>query len=246
MIPPPHSAGPRPAAGPSLTDGNGRVIAVAQVASASVLPYVGDSGVMVDLTALRRSAQGLDDAARWSVWLGPQAPSDALDRLAAAGLQVDAVTTAADREDELGREGPALALRLLLVCALAGAVLAASAVAISVAVTGRRRSYELAALHAVAVRRSSLVWACVLEQGLLLGIGLMVGVPVGLVVARVALPLLPQTSTTTSVPLTLDVQTFAVGVFVVATTILLLTTAVVAGLALVRQAVPDRLREAAP
>jgi ABC-type antimicrobial peptide transport system permease subunit len=155
------------------------------------------------------------------------------------------VSTAVEREDQLGREGPALALRLLLVCALAGAVLAASAVAISVAVTGRRRSYELAALRAVHVKRRALVWACVLEQGLLLGIGLVVGVPAGLVVARLALPTLPQTSTATTLPLTVDVQVLAVTVFVVAAAALLLGTAVAAGFTLVRQAVPDRLREAA-
>jgi uncharacterized membrane-anchored protein YhcB (DUF1043 family) len=89
------------------------------------------------------------------------------------------------------------------------------------------------------------VRACVLEQLLLLGIGLVVGVPTGLVVARLALPTLPQTSSPTSLPLTLDVQTLAVSTFVVVTAVLLVTTAVVAGLTLVHQAVPDRLREVA-
>jgi predicted lysophospholipase L1 biosynthesis ABC-type transport system permease subunit len=200
---------------------------------------------MVDLTALRRSAEGLADDAHWSVWLGADAPPDAVQRLTRAGILVDSVTTAAERQAVLDREGPALALRLLLVCALIGALLSASAVAISVAVTGRRRSYELAALRAVAVRRTSLVRACVLEQLLLLGIGLVVGVPTGLVVARLALPTLPQTSSPTSLPLTLDVQTLAVSTFVVVTAVLLVTTAVVAGLTLVHQAVPDRLREVA-
>ena len=228
-----------------VIDGVGRHVPVRSASSATILPVVGDSGVLVDLTALRRSVQQLDDEAHYSVWLGPQAPDDAVDRLTKAGVPVDSVTTAAEREDQLGREGPALALRLLLVCALAGAVLAASAVAISVAVTGRRRSYELAALRAVHVKRRALVAACVLEQGLLLGIGLVVGVPVGLLVARLALPTLPQTATTTTLPLTVDVQVLAVTVFVVAAAALLVATAVIAGVALVRQAVPDRLREAA-
>jgi hypothetical protein len=90
------------------------------------------------------------------------------------------------------------------------------------------------------------VWACVLEQGLLLGIGLLVGVPTGLVVARLALPTLPQSSSATSLPLTLDVQGLAVSAFVVVTAALMVVTAVVAGVTLVRQAVPDRLREVAP
>jgi hypothetical protein len=246
MITTPPSLRALPGGGPpSVNDVYGHTIPVESVGSATVLPVVGDSGVMVDLTALRRSAEGLADDAHWSVWLGADAPPDAVQRLTRAGILVDSVTTAAERQAVLDREGPALALRLLLVCALIGALLSASAVAISVAVTGRRRSYELAALRAVAVRRTSLVRACVLEQLLLLGIGLVVGVPTGLVVARLALPTLPQTSSPTSLPLTLDVQTLAVSTFVVVTAVLLVTTAVVAGLTLVHQAVPDRLREVA-
>jgi predicted lysophospholipase L1 biosynthesis ABC-type transport system permease subunit len=179
------------------------------------------------------------------VWLGPDAPDDAVQRLEDAGIAVDRVTTLAQRSDQLSREGPALALKLLLVCAIIGALLAAGALAISVAVTGRRRSYELAALGAVGVGRRSLLRACVLEQALLLGTGLVVGVPVGLVVARLALPLLPQTSTATTVPISLDIQGAAVLAFTVLAGLLLLITAVIAGAALLRQAVPDRLREAA-
>jgi ABC-type antimicrobial peptide transport system permease subunit len=179
------------------------------------------------------------------VWLGPDAPPDAVSRLEAAGVAVDGVTTLANREAELGRDGPALALRLLLVCAIAGALLATGAVAISVAVTGRRRSYELAALRAADVPRRSLVASCVLEQVVLLGIGLVVGVPVGLVVARLALPLIPQSTEATALPLSLDLPVAVIAVFTTVTALLLLATAVVAGLMLVRQAVPARLREVA-
>jgi hypothetical protein len=245
MVTTPRSTGVLIDGKTAVKDGASRIVPVRSAAAAAVLPVVGDSGVLVDLTVLRRSVQQLDDEAHYTVWLGSAAPVDALARLAAAGVPVDSVTTAAERDDQLSREGPALALRLLLVCALAGAVLAASAVAISVAVTGRRRSYELAALRAVHVKRTALVRACVLEQGLLLGIGLVVGVPTGLVVTRLALPTLPQTSTATTLPLTVDVQVLAVSVFVAVAASLLAATAVVAGVVLVRQAVPDRLREAA-
>ena len=135
------------------------------------------------------------------------------------------MTTQAERLDQISREGPALALRLLLVCAIVGAFLAAGALAISVAVTGRRRSYELAALRAVGVPRRALLRGCVL--------------------ARLALPLLPQTPSATALPLTVDIQGVAVLAFTVVTAALLLLTAVVGGIALLRQAVPDRLREVA-
>ena len=211
----------------------------------TILPFVGRRGSITGLQALTRSAQQLSDDANWAVWLGPEAPPDAIERLTAAGVIVDQVRTQAERRDQLDREGPALALRLLLVCAVVGSLLAAGALAISVAVTGRRRSYELAALRAVGVPRRSLLRGCVLEQALLLGTGLVVGVPVGLVVARFALPLLPQTSSATLLPLTVDIQTAAVVAFTVITAALLLLTAVVGGIALLRQAVPDRLREVA-
>lgn len=246
MIATPQSIRPVPDSSPSVLDGEGRNIPVAQVGAAQVLPVVGDSGVLVDLDALRLSALQLEEDADWSVWLGPDAPADAVQRLTAAGVRVDSVVTAQQRVAQLSREGPALALQLLLICALAGVVLAASAVAISVAVTGRRRSYELAALRAVGVARPSLVRACVTEQALLLGFGLLVGVPTGLVVARLALPSLPQTSTSTPLPVDVGVQVSPVLTFALISAVLLLATAVVAGITLVRQAVPDRLREAAP
>ncbi|MCA0328542.1 MAG: hypothetical protein LCI03_01405 [Actinobacteria bacterium] len=229
----------------AFKDINAREITATSVGDETVLPFVGSFGSLTDLTSLRRVAAELDDQADWMVWLGPDAPDDAVQRLEDAGIAVDRVTTLAQRSDQLSREGPALALKLLLVCAIIGALLAAGALAISVAVTGRRRSYELAALGAVGVGRRSLLRACVLEQALLLGTGLVVGVPVGLVVARLALPLLPQTSTATTVPISLDIQGAAVLAFTVLAGLLLLITAVIAGAALLRQAVPDRLREAA-
>ncbi len=235
-----------PATGPVLVDSLGSAVPLREVGRAAAVPLAGHAGVLVDLGSLLRSAQGLTDSATWAVWLGPDAPPDAVRRLEAAGLSVDGVTTLSDREAQLARDGPALALRLLLVCAIAGALLATGAVAISIAVTGRRRSYELAALRAVDVPRRALVAACVLEQVVLLGLGLVVGVPVGLFVARLALPLIPQTTEATTLPLSHDVPVAVVGVFTAATTVLLLATAVVAGLLLVRQAVPARLREVAP
>lgn len=228
-----------------FVDGNGRDVQAVSAGANTILPFVGSRGSLTGLQALTRSAQQLADDANWAVWLGPDAPPDAIERLTAAGITVDGVRTQAERLDQLDREGPALALRLLLVCAVVGSLLAAGALAISVAVTGRRRSYELAALRAVGVPRRSLLRGCVLEQALLLGTGLAVGVPVGLVVARLALPLLPQTSSATLLPLTVDIQTAAVLAFTVVTAALLLLTAVIGGIALLRQAVPERLREVA-
>ena len=57
--------------------------------------------------------------------------------------------------------------------------------------------------------------------------------------------MLPQTSSPTAVPIAVDLQTAAVVAFTAITALLLLATALVAGAALLRQAVPERLREVA-
>ena len=67
--------------------------------------------------------------AHWSVWLGPHAPADAVSRLRHAGLVIDSERTLAERNAELARQGPALAL---LAQGAAGA--AAAAVGFGVAV----------------------------------------------------------------------------------------------------------------
>jgi predicted lysophospholipase L1 biosynthesis ABC-type transport system permease subunit len=180
------------------------------------------------------------------VWLSASAPPDAVARLRAAGLATDVTVTADDRAAVLGRQGPALALLLLEVCAIAGALLAAGATALAVATTGRRRAFELAALRAVGVSSRPLRRSCVGEQLLLLGTGLVLGVPAGLAAAAVALPTVREYSDTTPVPLSYVTDVPTVAGFVAGLTALLVATAVVGGIALVRSAVPARLREAAP
>jgi ABC-type antimicrobial peptide transport system permease subunit len=162
--------------------------------------------------------------------------------LAAAGLQVAGVQSQTTRDDQLAREAPALALLLLLVCAVAGAVLAAGATAIAITASGRRRSYELAALRAIGVPRRSLLRASVTEQLLLLGTAVLLGVPTGLLAARLAMPAIPEFATSTPVALRYTPGLLATSLFVCAFVLLLVLTALVAGRALLRAAVPARLR----
>jgi predicted lysophospholipase L1 biosynthesis ABC-type transport system permease subunit len=215
-------------------------------ATMPLLPSVLDYGVLLDLGFARSQLPDFANEAHWQVWLGPDAPADAVHRLEAAGLVVTSVTTQADRSAQLGRQGTALALLLLVACAIAGAVLAAGATALAVAVTGRRRSFELAALRAVGVRRRVLLRACVLEQLILLGTGFVLGLPTGIVAARLALPEIPEFSDTTPVPLDFSAHVVAIAAFAAVVLALLVLTALLAGRALMRAAVPTRLREAAP
>lgn len=214
-------------------------------ADATALPVVLGDGALVDLGYLQPQLANFVAEATWQVWLSDAAPPDALARLRAAGLAIDDVTTAAQRARDLGKEGPPLALLLFLACAAAGALLSAGATLVAVAVSGRRRSVELAALRAIRVPVAALSRACIGEQLLLLGCGLLLGVPAGLVAARLAMPAVPLFADATPLPLHYDTSLRRAAVFLLLFAGVLLAAAVVAGWLLVRAAVPERLREAA-
>ena len=238
----------RPDAGPDaavLVDGSQQAAPYRQIGTVDLLPAVLDDGALVDVRFVAAQLPDFAQEADWQVWLSPQAPADAVARLKDAGLLVQSVQTEQQRAAGLGRQGPALALLLLVVCAVAGALLAAGATALAVAVSGRRRAFELAALAAVGVRRRSLLRSCFGEQLILLGTGFTLGVPTGVVAARLALPEIPEYSDTTAVPLDYAPHVLVVGAFALAVAALLLGTALVGGRVLMRSAVPTRLREAA-
>ncbi len=187
------------------------------MATSPVLPVVLDAGVLVDARSVEDLVPAFRTEASWQVWLSSTAPPDALRRITRAGLVVQGVTTTAEREQVLGRQGPALSLLLLLASAVVGAVLAAVGTAVSIGASARRRSYELAALHAVGVGRGALFRAAVAEQSLLLLTALALGIPAGLLAAFLTLPVLPEFATGTPVALrftpdVLPVVVFAAGV----------------------------------
>ena len=213
--------------------------------NAHVLPVVLSNGVVLDLRFLTAELPGFAGEATWQVWLGPHAPSDAIARLRDAGLVVQHVRSVSQRTAVLGREGPALALLLLLGCAIAGTVLAIGGTAISVSASSRRRSYELAALQAVEVPRGALLRAGIIEQLLLLGTAVVLGVPSGLLAALLALPAIPEFSDATAVQLHYGAPPLPVALFVLTFVALLVGTAVVASRSLIQVAVPNRLREEA-
>lgn len=247
--PMPAIATPNGIGGPAAATGRGQLIDASNTTAAfrvvrtePILPAVVGRGLIMNLQTLQDEQPAFTAEANWQVWLGPNAPPDALKRLAAAGLQVSGVVSANARNDELAREAPALALLLLLVCAIAGAVLAAGGTATSITAGGRRRSYELAALRVVGVPRRSLLRASVIEQLLLLGSAVVLGVPTGLLAARLAMPAIPEFATRTPVSLDYAPPFLPTAVFVFAFALLLVATAVGAGFALIRAAVPSRLR----
>ncbi|HEU0190647.1 MAG TPA: ABC transporter permease, partial [Mycobacterium sp.] len=182
--------------------------------------------------------------ATWQVWLGPAAPADAVQRLTSHGLIVQGQHTTAQRADALAREGPALALRLLLACAVAAVLLAVAATVIAVLGSSRRRAFELAALRMVGVRRAALIRASFLEQLTLLGTALVLGVPAGWVAARLVMPAIPEYSRATPLPSSYLPAVTPVVILFAALAAVLAAAALAAALALIRAAVPNRLREA--
>ncbi|MGI8879684.1 MAG: ABC transporter permease [Jatrophihabitans sp.] len=228
---------------PKILDGFDTVAAITVVSTVDLLPGVLDNGVMMDVTSLQAELPAFSDEASWEIWIGPHAPRDAVARLTAAGLQVQSVHSESGRVRLLARQGPALALLLLLVCAVAGAVLAVGGTAISISASARRRSYEIAALRAVGLGRAALWRASLIEQLLLLGTAVLLGVPAGFLAARLTMPVIPEFSDSTPIALHYLPKLAPTAVFTGAFIVLLTVTALLAALWLIRIAVPSRLRE---
>ncbi len=224
---------------------NGTTVLVQPVEPPSVLPRLGTKGVLVDLPyALAADPTGTT-AGTLQVWLGAAAPSDAVDQLAAAGLSVDRVETVANREQELGQDGAALAFPYFVVAAALAVVLAGGALLVTAAVGARRRSYELAALRVLGAQQRTLVAASRRELVLLTVFGTAVGTAGGLLAAALVLPYLPATA-----PVAVLADSPAgpawLPVLMVVATVLLVTVglAQVAAVRIARMSVPERLREA--
>jgi putative ABC transport system permease protein len=166
------------------------------------------------------------------------------ERLGAGGVRVETRAAAADIEDSLAKQAPSLALLLLLVGAAAGAALATGGVMLHLYLTGRRRAFELAVLEVFGARRRDLWGPVAVEQGALVGYGVLCGGVVGLVVALVALPAIPQFADRPSLPPPIYTPDWVALGLALGLAVLLVglgLAAVVA--ALVRQARPALLRE---
>jgi len=231
---------------PFVNDPLGRQVALQRVATLDRLPRLLSSGGWADLAAARDELPAFDRYGRWQVWLGKDAPRDALSRLRAAGLVPGRPDTVAKHVQSLRQQGPALALQLFLFASFACSALALAAAALALAAAGRRRSFEMAALLAVGVRRGSLLRACVVEQILLLGTGVVLGVVPGLIGAAIALPAVPEYADASPIAMSYSPSTAVVAGFAIALAVVVGAVAVAGGAALLRAAVPSRLREAAP
>lgn len=226
-----------PAQGP---DGYQRT--VLPVAVSSSVPGAPGTGIVVDRTYALRATGGVD-LGQQQVWLAAGAGC-LVPRLRAAGVSVSSSQTTAGLRHQLDRQGPGLATALLLFDSAVAAGLAAVGAVVSLVAAARRRRYEYAALVAAGARRGLLGRSLALEQAIVLGYGLVVGVAAGLAGIALALPRVPVLVTRPVAP-ALDLAprggplAAAVGIAVLA----VLLAAVISAAALMRTVRPAALRE---
>jgi len=209
------------------------------------LPTLDRNGVMVDLGVALDATHGeLSPQVRWLVYADSRAPADLPARLSREGVVVTRTVRASDVAERLAHTGPAYADGLFLVAAVLGALLALGAIVLASATAARRRAYEFAALRSAGVAPGTLRRAVGIEQLVLLGTGLVVGVAAGLVGARLALPKTPAFADEHVGP-PVDGRVPFGAPSVLAAVLLVVFVLACVGIALVttRQATADRLRE---
>ncbi len=171
------------------------------VEAASSLPRVGSGGVIADLGALERAQTGpTSPYTSEQVWLGPEAPANAVSRLRAAGLQIDRVERSSTLISQARHTGPALAYDFMLLATLVALLVAAVGTFSVLAAGGRQRATEMVALEVTGVRRGILARSLAIEAGIL-ALTALFGVAAGAVSAAIVLPSLPQIAASTDAPL---------------------------------------------
>jgi putative ABC transport system permease protein len=223
---------------------DGATIAVRPVTTVPVLPVIGkDNGaVMVDLPYVERLQSGPMLDVTPEVWLAPGPDQQIIRRLRGDGIAVVDVRSMAATVTALSKSGVSLAFALFLLAAIAATVLAVGSTIFTVSVTARRRLVELASLRAVGIETKTLRRSLVLEQLLVLGVGLIAGAVAGLIATAVALPSIPEDfAVGPAPPLDFGLPLAAVGLILLAASGSLWITVVVAARLVVGRASVDRL-----
>jgi putative ABC transport system permease protein len=214
--------------------------------NAVALPELDRYGVMVDYgAALREMISRPGGQSRFEVWLSPTAPSDIRTRLAKQGVMVIGVVHAGTFRTALDHTGPAFADELFLVAAITALLLAVGAALLAGVTTARRRAYEVAALEAAGVPGRALHRSLTVEQALLLGIGVIVGVGAGLAGCVLALPSTPFfVSDDIGPPIDHTLPWGLIGILIAALVAVFALTCLAVSWLVARQATAARFREA--
>jgi hypothetical protein len=214
------------------------------VAAASV-PRIGPGGVIVDLGTLERAqANPTFPETSDQVWLGPQAPSNAVSRLRAAGLQVDRVQRSSTLVSQARRTGPALAYDFMVLATLVALLVAALGTFSMLAAGGRRRATEMVALEVTGVPRPILARSLAIEAGIL-ALTALFGVPAGVVTAAIALPALPQLAAPTDAPLSYALPVSLILAVAAGAVLVVMVASALAARGILKSMSPSLLRTAA-
>jgi putative ABC transport system permease protein len=172
----------------------------AQVAQVGEVPRFGRQGVLMDLEYVDRSAATGRNAFDPQVWLGRDAPADALDRLRKQGLAIQSVQEFGSQRAALDSQGPAVAVRFHELAAGFAIVLAVGALWLVAGVERRRRAGEIQALRAQGVsRRDASASGYLAMVGVAIGVGLIAGL-VGWLLVGDQIPIFDRPVTTIDVP----------------------------------------------
>jgi ABC-type antimicrobial peptide transport system permease subunit len=227
----------------SVEDFDGTSLTVNVPYQVVALPQLGAEGFLMDLTTATRAEISPPSETVNQVWLGPHTPPRVEGSLKSQGIKVDSVKTPATQINRMNHGGLALAYLFFLFAAGAAAVLAIGAAVFSVFMTSRRRAFELAVLRAIGVPNRTLLRSLLGEQLLVLGPGVILGILAGLLGALMALPSVPEFSSTTGgPPVALVFSPLPIIGMIVVLLILLAAAAGLASAATLRLAGWDRLR----
>jgi putative ABC transport system permease protein len=208
--------------------------AVQTQARVSTVPRYGREGALVDLEYANRAATGAGGTYYPEVWLGRNAPPDALDQLRRHGLTIVSVQSLDQQRRALDEQGPAVAVRFHLLAAGFAVLLAAGALWLVAAVDRRRRAAEVRALRAQGIsRRDASASGYLAMAGVAAGLGLVAGL-VSWVLVGDQIPVFDGPVTTITLPKWPSVP--ALGLAWLIAALVLVVTAMLAGLRLRRLA----------
>lgn len=220
-------------------------ITVRPVIAAAALPRIGPGGVFVDLGTLERAQTGPTFAVTSEqVWLGPQAPPNAVSRLRTAGLHIDQVQRSSTLISETQHTGPALAYDFMLLATLVALLVAAVGTFSLLAAGGRQRATEMIALEVTGVRRGILARSLGIEAGIL-ALTALFGVAAGAGTAAIALPSLPQLAEPTGAPLSYALPALLILAVALGAVLVVMVATALAARGILTSMSPSLLRAAA-
>lgn len=231
-----------PAAAP-VSDFDGTGIVLDAKYEVAALPQVGGDGFLVNLGAAVRAETGPPAQTVDQVWLSAGAPATVVSRLRQQGVTFGSSLTPGPALGILNRSGPALAYTFFLFAMGAAALLALGGSVFAAAATARRRAFEVAVLRAIGVSDRELAWSLLAENLILLGPGVVLGAITGVGGVLLALPSVPEfTSSAGAPPVELALAPLPIVILVASLATVFVVAAWVNGRSTLRRASWARLR----